>query len=159
MDEAERLREILVHLHMHEGKVCPEFETCNHEACSSNYRVWSTIDAALQGRTLAQLRQEQTALELAVAADEEPSISIQCFNPKCGVYIVIPRPGPGELAICKKCKGRDVSVIDTDRCPDGTINNCALAAGYEESMCQMCGQGPCPEAAKFASKNWPGRRV
>jgi hypothetical protein len=37
------------------------------------------------------------------------------------------------------------------RSPDGTINNCALANGDEESNCQMCG-GECPDRHRFASE-------
>jgi hypothetical protein len=149
MDEAERLKEFLLEIHMNGGKVCPEFETCTHEACRSNVWMWQLADAALQGRTLAQMRQEKTTYDLAHQHGHEMSMTVACFKQGCGAIGVIPRPGPGELAICKACKGRDVSIIDTDRCPDGTINNCALAGGYEESMCQMCLRGPCPEAAKF----------
>lgn len=37
---------------------------------------------------------------------------------------------------------------DLPRCPDGTINNCALANGHSESECQMC-DGRCPDRGRF----------
>lgn len=32
-----------------EGKVCEEFETCNHLACDSSYGAWTIADGALAG--------------------------------------------------------------------------------------------------------------
>jgi hypothetical protein len=33
------------------GKVCAEFEFCQHVACMSSYAAWSIADAALKGET------------------------------------------------------------------------------------------------------------
>jgi len=33
------------------GKVCAEFEFCDHVACMSSYAAWSIADAALKGET------------------------------------------------------------------------------------------------------------
>jgi hypothetical protein len=148
MDEVERLKQFFMEIHMNEGKVCPGFETCKHPACSSNHRVWEMADAALQGMTLEQYRGHaaQVVVELAKLGNGELlAIFIQCF--KCGAYIVVKA---SEHPQCK-CGSKDVVLITEDRTPEGHINNCALAGGYEESMCQMCGQGPCPEAVKFRS--------
>lgn len=34
------------------------------------------------------------------------------------------------------------------RTPDGAINNCAIAAGYDERECQVCG-GACPDRGRY----------
>jgi len=151
MDEVERLKQFFMEIHMNEGKVCPEFETCKHPACSSNHRVWEMADAALQGMTLEQYRGHaaQVAVELAKLEFGEPlAITIQCF--KCGACTVIKAPGPDEWPQCR-CNSKDVVVVKDDRYPDGRINNCALAGGHPESTCQMCVGGPCPEAVKYRS--------
>jgi hypothetical protein len=35
-----------------EGKVCPDFELCTHDACRSSYSAWAIADAALKGELL-----------------------------------------------------------------------------------------------------------
>ena len=40
---------------------------------------------------------------------------------------------------------KEVEPVALPRCPDGTIDNCALNFGEPESACQMCG-GRCPDA-------------
>lgn len=157
MEEADRLKEFLLEIHMNAGKVCPEFETCTHEACRSSVMTWVLADAALQGSTMEQMRHEQAQVKLA-AQEQALSLTVQCFNPRCASIIVIPAPPPGQHPICKKCGAKDVVVLDDDRCPDGTLNNCALAGSYEESMCQICDRGPCPEAARFSSWTPPTPR-
>lgn len=157
MEEVERLKEILLEIVMHGGRVCPDFETCTHEACKSNVMMWMLAEAGVSGKTLAQVRHEESQAKLA-AAGQALAVTIQCFKPSCAVVIVIPAPAQGEHPVCTKCGTKDVVVIDDDRCPDGTLNNCALAGGYDESICQMCNRGPCPEGAKFRSPGYvPGR--
>lgn len=149
MTEEERLKEFLLQIHMHQGKVCEEFETCQHVACKSNYATWELADAALRGLTLEQYRAENTRIQLLQHTSSDAAITLQCF--KCGAYGVVAAPLPEEHPACKACQSLDVSIIETERMPNGFINNCALAAGYPEKDCQMCLRGPCPEGNKVRS--------
>lgn len=47
--ERERLRESLETIKTQYGKVCPEFELCEHESCQSSCGAWLVADAALNG--------------------------------------------------------------------------------------------------------------
>jgi hypothetical protein len=46
-----RLTEALERIHTEGGKVCEEFEVCEHRACQSSYTAWAISDAALRGLT------------------------------------------------------------------------------------------------------------
>ncbi len=149
MTTEERLLEFLLAMHMDEGKVCPEFETCRHPACRSNQVMWEMADAAIQGMTLKEYRQYQTTTLLKkqqLDAGLPIALTIKCF--KCGNYGVVPAPAPGENVLCY-CKAYDVVVVDTERGPDGSINNCSLGGGRDVSECQMCDGKRCPEAVRF----------
>lgn len=39
--------EALRQIKAHEGKVCPQYETCQHESCASSYAAWVIADMAL----------------------------------------------------------------------------------------------------------------
>lgn len=45
--ERDRYRRALEHIREHEGKVCDQFELCEHRACQSSYGAWSIADGAL----------------------------------------------------------------------------------------------------------------
>lgn len=45
--EVEQLRAALELVH-EEGRVCPEYETCDHAACQSSYTSWAIADEALK---------------------------------------------------------------------------------------------------------------
>lgn len=54
--------EALVEIKRDQGRVCPEFETCRHEACTSSYAAWAIADAALAKLAApAATRTEQAA--------------------------------------------------------------------------------------------------
>ena len=50
--EIARLTAALQRIKDHSGKVCAEFETCEHNACQASFTAWSIADAALKGHTL-----------------------------------------------------------------------------------------------------------
>ena len=112
MTEEERLREFLLAIHMDQGKVCPDYDTCQHVACASNHATWELADAALQGMTLEQYRQEKARITTLTSAGLEGAIALKCF--KCGAVGVIKNPGPGAYPECKECKSKDVVVMDVD---------------------------------------------
>jgi hypothetical protein len=150
MDDVERLKQFLLEIHMHQGRVCENYELCDHVACRSNHMTWELADAALQGMTLEQYRAEKARIRVCLAACVEEALTIRCF--KCGAYLVIKNPGPDVYPECKKCHAKDVVVITTERNPDGTINNCALNYEGSAQNCQMCMGGPCPEEHKLRGK-------
>lgn len=47
--EVRRLRAALTSIRREEGRVCPEFELCDHAACRSSHAAWEIADAALGG--------------------------------------------------------------------------------------------------------------
>ena len=47
--EVERLRSALQKIRDEEGKVCEEYEICDHAACRSSYRSWAYAEQALKG--------------------------------------------------------------------------------------------------------------
>lgn len=47
--EVDRLRAALERIRRDYGKVCPEFETCDHPACASSVGAWFEADRALKG--------------------------------------------------------------------------------------------------------------
>lgn len=49
MAERARYRDALSLIRETEGKVCPEFGTCDHPACMSSYAAWAIADEALSG--------------------------------------------------------------------------------------------------------------
>jgi hypothetical protein len=49
LPEVGRLRAALERIREHEGRVCPEFETCRHMACLSSHASLEIADAALCG--------------------------------------------------------------------------------------------------------------
>ena len=49
--EVERLRAALERIKRDCGRVCDEFELCQHRACQSSYEAWAIADAGLQGET------------------------------------------------------------------------------------------------------------
>lgn len=139
MTEDERLREFLLAIHMHQGKVCPGFETCTHTACRSNALTWELADAALQGMTLEQYHIDKNKLLKSAGS------AYKCF--KCGLYALRTFLA-GEAPRCKACGSFDVVLLDLERSPDGDINNCALANGLAAKDCQMC-EGDCPDRVRF----------
>lgn len=143
MTEDERLREFLLAIHMHQGKVCPEYETCRHVACKSNHETWELVDAALQGMTLEQYRIEKNKLLSA-----PPAVEFRCF--KCSTVGVMDGPRRDEVPKCAKCGTFDIAVFAVERTPEGHINNCALVVGEPAKDCQMC-QGSCPDRARFGA--------
>lgn len=50
-DERDALREALVEIKEHYGKVCDNFELCTHAACRSSVSSWMAADAALRKAT------------------------------------------------------------------------------------------------------------
>lgn len=149
MTEEERLKQFLLEIHMHQGRVCENYELCKHAACRSNHQTWELADAALQGMTLEQFRAEKARVDACAQAGIEDALTIRCF--KCGAYAVIKNPGPGVYPQCR-CGALDVVVITTERNPEGFINNCALYYEGSAQNCQMCGGGPCPEEHKLRGK-------
>lgn len=45
--ERDRYRRALESIREHEGKVCDQYELCEHRACQSSYGAWSYADGAL----------------------------------------------------------------------------------------------------------------
>lgn len=45
--ENDALRAALTQIRDSEGKVCEEYETCEHASCRSSYAAWAIADAAL----------------------------------------------------------------------------------------------------------------
>lgn len=154
MDEVERLKQFLLEMHMNEGKVCEDYETCRHRACASSHRMWELADSALQGMTIEVYRSATNASRLdteALMTGRSIALTIQCFKTGCGARMVVRDPGDGNYPACK-CGSFDVSIIETERTPDGNINNCSRANGEPAETCQMCAGGPCPEEAKYRGR-------
>lgn len=42
------LKNALIEIRDKEGRVCAEFEICNHESCQSSYRAWEIADRTLR---------------------------------------------------------------------------------------------------------------
>jgi len=55
--ENERLRAALQRVRDREGRVCDEYELCEHRACASSYNAWAIADAALHGTTPEETNQ------------------------------------------------------------------------------------------------------
>ena len=45
--ELERYQAALAEIRDTQGKVCSEYETCDHVACRSSYAAWAIADKAL----------------------------------------------------------------------------------------------------------------
>lgn len=50
-DQERTARQALERIKTEEGKVCPEFQICEHESCRSSYAAWAIADEALTGDT------------------------------------------------------------------------------------------------------------
>lgn len=61
IDEVRRLRQALETIHRDGGKVCENYELCDHPACQSSHMAWSVADALLSEES--QLA-EDTALRV-----------------------------------------------------------------------------------------------
>jgi len=84
-----------------QGKVCAEFEFCNHTSCASSYASWAIADAALSTPTTAPAEQSPGAG--AHIADSHQPESEQSPVPADGAC---PNCG-GLLSIHGKCLDRD----------------------------------------------------
>ncbi len=153
MSEAERLKAFLMRIHESEGKVCQDYDICEHVACASSYGAWAYADAALSGQTLEAFSAQQNQLHEDVRrlkAGEVLAITISCHY--CRIHVVVSNPKEGESVHCSQCGAADVKIESTERDDHGFINNCALRYEGSAANCQMCLRGPCPEAAKFRGR-------
>ena len=46
----------LENIRNNEGRVCAEYETCQHPGCHSSYSAWAIADSALTGMPLGQAK-------------------------------------------------------------------------------------------------------
>ena len=77
--EVEKLKEALQEIRDKKGKVCAEYETCEHPACASSYESW-----ALAHRVLDLTPPHPSVLAGSAARQMSRNAFMQGNDPDCG---------------------------------------------------------------------------